>query len=81
MMEYILNNGADVDEGSTKISPRSKKPKSGIVSPLTYSVTNRIPSAIRILLQHGASVSQYHKDKWLEYIHEARTPNERDKLD
>lgn len=80
IMEYILNHGANVDEGFTKISPRSRKPKGSVVTPLTNAINNRIVSAIRILIDYGATIYEFHKDKWLTYIKDARTTNERDKL-
>ena len=94
IMEYILDHAdADVDQGFRNIHYKTRMPLThnptelivnpyslSIKTPLTYAIENRIIPAIRILIDHGAHVSSLDKNKWLDYISESRSDNEREKL-
>jgi hypothetical protein len=94
IMEYILDHAdADVDQGFTNIHYKTRRPLTHnptqlivnpyniqIKTPLTYAIENRIITAIRILVDHGATVSARDKNMWLDYISESRSDNEREKL-
>jgi hypothetical protein len=79
LMEYILNNGADIEQGYAKVSPRSRRPKTFVKRPLEYAIEKRITPAIRLLISHGATVYATDKLKWLQYIEEA-SGHERERL-
>ena len=80
IMEYILNNGADVDQGGARIDGDSRRVRGKIATPLSYAIINRITPAIRILTQHGARVSVNDKNTWLSYINESTNPREKERL-
>ncbi len=89
LIQFVLSKGANPNIPHVYIHEKKRTPKKpaymnarDVISivPLTLAVENRYNPIIKLLVEHGATVNQYHLETWYQYLRDARSPNELEKL-